>query len=184
MRGLEWFLVTATVCGLAGAQLGRTLSPVPGQLFSDVDGVPLVYFVPVILGVAAARVMPAGSFWVETEPDPRPTSLVLGAGCLLAVLPVVLVAGGSEPTLVAARNVVAAVALAVLVRTRGGSVPAATAASIAPYLVVCTFGWDLENDPRPWALPLLAPGSVLALGVTAAVVIGGVLGLRRLAVPR
>lgn len=182
VRGLEWFLVLAAVCGGAGAQIGRTLSPVPGQLFSDVGGVPLVYFVPVVLGVAAARLMPAGLFWVETDPDLGPTALVLGAGCALAAVPVILVAGGSEPPVVAARNIVGTVALAALLRARGHSVSATTTAVLAPYLLVCTFGWDLQDDPRPWALPLLAPDSYLALGSTAAVAVGAMLGLRRLAV--
>ncbi len=180
VRRLDQFLAASWVVGLLGAGLGTRTSPVPGQLFADVAGVPLVYLGPAIVAVSLAQTSPVGIYWPETKAAPRSVGATVVLGLVLGFAPPLLVTGAGEVSLVATRNAVLLAGLVLLVR-RYGDAPSATATVLAPSFVVWTFGWDPLGEPQPWAI-LLAPASAsIPLVVTGLVLAAALDAVRRLA---
>ncbi|MFL6157983.1 MAG: hypothetical protein ACJ72D_17975 [Marmoricola sp.] len=156
------------MAGALGALLGQRLTPVPGELFSDLNEVPLVYLIPVVVAVSLAQWSPAGVWWIEHEARAALPRAVIAAGVVLATLPVVIVAGGTGATLIAVRNTTLLTGTVLVVRRHSGAA-AATASALVPSLIVWTFGWDADSKPHAWAI-LLAPagsgaGALLAAAV-------------------
>lgn len=175
VHGLRQFLLVAAGCGIASALGGEVLAPVPGQLFSSVAGVPLAYLPPVVLGVSIAQTTATRLAWYEPRTRRVLFVVTVAAGLALACVPLLIGSGAITLTLVSARNAVLVTALSVCLR-RYLTAAAATAGVVAPHLVLWTFGWADDGEPRAWALTLLPAYAVLP-----ALLAGGLaaVGLRR-----
>lgn len=178
VAGLRQYLVCSALVGAISCWVGARVTPVPAQLFADVDGVPLVYLGPLVIAVSLAQWRPPGSLWFETSND---LGRVLGttvAGLAIAFLPPLLTSPATEVCRVAGRNGTLLAAAVLLLR------PLCSAAATSTVLVVAStavwsFGWSLIGEPQPWAL-ILAPSSApVPLGCAVAVAAIAAVRLRR-----
>ncbi|MGO4257637.1 hypothetical protein [Marmoricola sp. RAF53] len=172
MRRLGQYLVTSAVVGLGGLWLGARLVPVPGQLFADVLGVPLVYVAPLVVAVSLAHGVPEGDPWFERRPPGLRSATVIAVGLAVAFLVPLVSTGTTEVSTVAARDGVLLSGLVLALRSRLDAA-ATTAAVIVPNLVIWTFGWDATGTPRDWALLLAPASSNVAAAVAAAAFVTG-----------
>lgn len=171
-RNLLQFLAVCSASGLFGVLLGSQLTPVPGQLFTDVLEVPLVYLVPVLVAASLAQWTPVGAWWVEHESRNTLPRITMLAGTAVATVPEIVSTGGSSPSLIAMRNAAFLVGVALLVRSRAGT-PASAASVLVPSMIVWTFGWDPEGRPQPWAILLAPAGSTIWLILTVVLLSAG-----------
>jgi hypothetical protein len=158
IRGLRQYLVVAALTGLGGSVIGSVVSPVPGQLFADVAGVPLVYLSPALLAVSTAQWVPAGTYWFETAAQPVASAAVLLTGFILAFGPPLVTSQATEVCLISARNGLLLAALVLCVR-RFTTAAAASATALVPCFAVWTFGWTESGEPKPWAFLLARSAS-------------------------
>lgn len=178
VRRLWQYLVVSALTGIAGSWAGSVVSPVPGQLFADVAGIPLVYLSPVVVAVSLAQWAPSGSYWFETSAQPLLASAVIGLGLVLAFLPPLLASDATEICLISARNGLGLAAMVLCVR-RVTSAAAACAAVLLPSFGVWTFGWSESGTPKSWAFLLARPLSAWVLTLAALLLAGGLAGLAR-----
>jgi len=162
VRQLRQYLTVATLTGIGGAWIGTTVSPVPGQLFADVAGVPLVYLSPVLLSVSVAQWAPFGTYWFEDRAATARTFATLVTGWLLTSVPPLFASNATEVCLVSARNGLL-LCLSVVVVRACTTAAAASMAALIPSFIVWTFGWNESGRPREWALLLTRPESPAGL---------------------
>jgi hypothetical protein len=178
VRRLRQYLAVSALTGLGGCWIGTAVSPVPGQLFADVAGVPLVYLSPVVLAVSLAQWVPVGTYWFETATRPVASAAVVSVGIVIAVGPPLISSTATEVCLISARNGVLLAALVLGVR-RYTMAAAACTAALVPCFIVWTFGWTESGRPKPWAFLLVAPMTPWVLALTAVLLIIGLAGLTR-----
>lgn len=178
VRRLHQYLLVSALTGIGGSWIGTTVSPVPGELFADIAGIPLVYLSPLVLAVSLAQWVPVGSYWFETEPRPYASAAVMTLALLLAFGPPLIASDATEVCWVSARNGVLLLS-AVLCARRFASAAAASATALVPSFVVWTFGWTESGAPKPWAFLLVPPTSSWVIGLTGALLATGAFGLTK-----
>lgn len=176
VRRLRQYLVVAGSTGLAGCWVGNLVSPVPGQLFADVAGVPLVYLSPVLVAVSLAQSVPVGTYWFEVAPRPLASASVMTAGLVLAFGPPLISSAATQVCQISARNGVLLAALTLCVR-KYATAAASCAAVLVPCFMTWTFGWTESGEPQAWALLLADPWSTPALLLAAGLLACGTVGL-------
>lgn len=178
VRRLRQYLVVAALTGIGGSWIGFAVSPVPGELFADVAGLPLVYLSPVLLAVSLAQWVPIGAYWFETRAQPLASAAVISFGLLLAFGPPLITSGATEVCLISARNGLVLTALVLSVR-RVTTAAAACAVALVPCFIIWTFGWSESGIPKSWAFLLAAPTTPWVAVLGASLLAVGFAGLAR-----
>jgi len=183
VRSLRQYLVVACLTGLCATVLGDVIAPVPGQLFADVSGIPLVYLSPLVMAVSLAQWAPAGTYWIDERADASRTALVVVAGYMLAFAPPLLTSSATSLCMISARNGLMLCGATLSLRPRA-TAAATTAAVLIPNVFVWTFGWSDQDQPRSWALLLLPAAEPAAGAVTVAFLLLGLSSHRRVRDPQ
>ena len=182
VRQLRQYFVVTTLTGISGSLIGAEVSPVPGQLFGDVQGIPLIYLSPLLVAVSLAQWVPAGTYWFEDTARPAASAAVVAVGLVLAFGPPLITSDATAVCWISARNGVL-LAAAVLCVRRYATAPAACATALVPCFVVWTFGWTESGTPKTWAFLLAASTTPWVLVLTAVLVTLGVAATTRVRQP-